>query len=155
MKEFVPIDLDHPVVKELLGMGYEPERCLEAAVRFPDDVTQAHEYLVDSGEKGQLFASSIPAYGFDKNGPLWDSDSALLMEVDVEEETAQPVTDASSPILDRYVQISILFHCTFPINFCNSWNYCLSLQWQSQDDNFEKYEVIERIFDTSRIKHHS
>ena len=99
LKEFIPIDLNHPVVKELLDMGYELERCLEAAARFPDDVTRAHEYLIESGDKGELFSSSIQTCGFDNNGPLWHSDSSLLMEVDVEEEIAQPLTSGSHKMI--------------------------------------------------------
>ena len=65
IKEFIPIDFNHFVVKELLSMGYEPEQCLQAAERFPDDITQAEEYLMDTGVKGSLFGSLGQTFEYD------------------------------------------------------------------------------------------
>ena len=65
IKEFIPIDFNHFVVKELLSMGYEPEQCLQAAERFPDDIAQAEEYLMDTGEKGSLFGSLVQSSKYD------------------------------------------------------------------------------------------
>ena len=106
IKEFIPIDKHHPVVKELLDMDYELERCLEAAERFPDDVTQAQEYLMDTGETGELFASSVQTGGYEAycdDGNLRPSDT--LLTVDVQEGVLQPNASAFELTLDGYVLI--------------------------------------------------
>ena len=51
----VPVDEEHPVVVQLLILGYELEQCIQAAELYPDDATAAQEYLLDMGEKGDLF----------------------------------------------------------------------------------------------------
>ena len=50
----VPIDEEHPVVAELLGLGYELELCIQAAELNRADATAAQEYLMDVGEKEEL-----------------------------------------------------------------------------------------------------
>ena len=55
VKSQVPIDEEHPVVAELLSLGYELEQSIQAAALHPEDVTAAQEYLMDTEEKGDLF----------------------------------------------------------------------------------------------------
>ena len=82
VKELVPIDEHHPVVQDLLSLDYELEHCLQAAELFPDDATQAQEYLMDIGEKGELFASSIQTCGYEtyhSDGNLRPSNTVLTL----------------------------------------------------------------------------
>ena len=55
LRSQVPVDEEHPVVIELLDLGYELEQCIRAAELHPEDATAAQEYLMDVGEKGNLF----------------------------------------------------------------------------------------------------
>ena len=55
----VPVDEEHPIVIELLGLGYELEQCIQAAELHPKDATAAQEYLIDVGEKGDLFSGVL------------------------------------------------------------------------------------------------
>ena len=55
IKAQVPVDEQHPVVNELLGLGYELEECIQAVELFPEDSVAAQEYLLEIGEKGELF----------------------------------------------------------------------------------------------------
>ena len=58
-KAQVPVDEQHPVVIELAGLGYTLEECIEAAEKFPEDAIAAQEYLMEIGEKGELFKGSL------------------------------------------------------------------------------------------------
>lgn len=59
VKAQVPVAEQHPVVLELLGMGYEKEQCIEAAELHPQDAAAAQEYLIEIAEKGELFKDSV------------------------------------------------------------------------------------------------
>ena len=105
IKEVIAIDVNHPAVQKLIDMGYEPEQCLQAVENFPDDDIKALEYLMDTGERGELFASSIPTreyQTFHDHGHLRPSDIAMEVVDDVEEGSSHVRIDGSKPMLDRY-----------------------------------------------------
>ena len=58
-KEKIPIDENHPVVKELMETGFSLEECKTAAERYPDNTQKAMEYIMeDSEELSELFPRS-------------------------------------------------------------------------------------------------
>ena len=63
--ERVPVDENHPVVKELLEAGFDIEESLIAAEEYPDDVSNAIAFLMESSsalEQGELFSRSSPIH---------------------------------------------------------------------------------------------
>ena len=59
-KEQIPIDENHPVVKELMETGFSLEECKTAAERYPDNTQKAMEYIMEDSEKlSELFPRSI------------------------------------------------------------------------------------------------
>lgn len=128
IKQFIPIDENHPVVKELLEMDYELEQCLEAAECFPDDATQALEYLMDTGGKGKLFASSIQTCGheiFHDHSDIKPAEISVDIVADTKQDGLQSITSFSKPIMDRYVLMEI--HFTVTCHCYNSFNCCISI----------------------------
>ena len=55
----VPIDEEHPVVVELMSLGYQLEQCIQAAELHSEDATAAQEYLMDMGENGDPFKDML------------------------------------------------------------------------------------------------
>lgn len=59
VRECVPVDINHPVVKNLLKLDYSLEQCLQAAEQYPNDVYAAHFFLQQSEEQGVLFREAL------------------------------------------------------------------------------------------------
>ena len=60
IRERIPIDENHPVVKELMEAGFSLEECKTAAEHYPDNTQKAMEYIMeDSEELSQLFSRSM------------------------------------------------------------------------------------------------
>ena len=60
IKERIPIDENHPVVKELIEAGFSLDECKTAAERYPDNTQKAMEFIMeDSEELSELFPRSI------------------------------------------------------------------------------------------------
>ena len=59
IKERIPIDENHPVVKELIEAGFSLEECKIAAEQYPDNTQKAMEFIMeDSEELSELFPRS-------------------------------------------------------------------------------------------------
>ena len=59
IREQIPIDENHPVVKELMKAGFFLEECKTAAELYPDNTQKAMEYIMeDSEEFSELFPRS-------------------------------------------------------------------------------------------------
>ena len=59
IKEQIPIDENHPVVRELMQAGFSLEECKTAAERYPNNTQKAMEYIMeDSEEFSGLFPRS-------------------------------------------------------------------------------------------------
>ena len=59
IRERIPIDENHPVVKELMEAGFSLEECKTAAEHYPDNTQKAMEYIMeDSEELSELFPRS-------------------------------------------------------------------------------------------------
>ena len=59
VKERTVVDIDHPVVQELLSLDYPLEQCLDAAEQYPNDPDAAFTFLQQSGQQGELFKESL------------------------------------------------------------------------------------------------
>lgn len=59
VRENVPVDIHHPVVQELMYLGFSPEQSLQAAKRYPDNADAAYTFLEQSGKQGELFKESL------------------------------------------------------------------------------------------------
>ena len=59
IREHIPVDENHPIVKELLRAGFPLEQCKDAVERYPDNTKKAMDYLdlleEDSEEHNELF----------------------------------------------------------------------------------------------------
>lgn len=101
VKEQVPVHVQHPVVMELLGIGYELEKCIEAAEHHPEDAAAALEYLMEIGEEREILDDSL----MDSNS--MHSDDAMLFENPAFE---QKESIKSGTCCKRYVEISVVKH---------------------------------------------
>ncbi|XP_019853235.1 PREDICTED: E3 ubiquitin-protein ligase RNF213-like [Amphimedon queenslandica] len=45
VREMVPVDREHPMVKDMILSGYSPEQALEAVEKYPDNIDKAMEYI--------------------------------------------------------------------------------------------------------------
>ena len=63
IREHIPVDENHPIVKELLRAGFPLEQCKDAVERYPDNTRKAMDYLDcledDLEEVSELFPRSI------------------------------------------------------------------------------------------------
>ena len=63
IREHIPVDENHPIVKELLRAGFPLEQCKDAVERYPNNTRKAMDYLdlleEDSEEHNELFPRSI------------------------------------------------------------------------------------------------
>ena len=63
IREHIPVDENHPIVKELLRAGFPLEQCKDAVERYPDNTKKAMDYLdlleEDSEEHNELFPRNI------------------------------------------------------------------------------------------------
>ena len=60
VKEQIPIDENHPVVRELMQAGFSLDECKTAAEQYPDNTQKAMEYIMgESEELSELFPRSI------------------------------------------------------------------------------------------------
>ena len=50
IKQEIPLDEQHPDVKKLIGLGFEPEKSIEAVDRFPNDPSAAMEYILSEND---------------------------------------------------------------------------------------------------------
>ena len=57
LRKHVTVDEHHPVVKEMVKLGYPLEQCLLAAQRHPDDCHAAHRYLMENEEQSDMFGA--------------------------------------------------------------------------------------------------
>ena len=55
VRKRITIDEHHPVVKQLIKLGYPMEQCLQAAQRHPDDSHAANDYLMQNEEQSDMF----------------------------------------------------------------------------------------------------
>ena len=57
VRKRITIDEHHPVVKQLIKLGYPMEQCLQAAQRHPDDSHAANDYLMQNEEQSDMFGA--------------------------------------------------------------------------------------------------
>ena len=62
VREMVPVDREHPMVKDMIQSGYSPEQALEAVEKYPDNIDKAMEYidnLCDDVDDDELFPETV------------------------------------------------------------------------------------------------
>ncbi len=87
IRQYVPIDEHHPTVIDLVEAGFDLERSIKAASKYPDDPSAAIDYLDDSNiEEGataeDLFGESLSS-GMTVVEPIVHSDGFGLEEESV------------------------------------------------------------------------
>lgn len=93
VKDRLPVDENHPVVKELLNLDYPLTDCLKAAHDYSDDIDAALRYLEETGDQGELFGSLSEAEILIKNKrgsqmvPSGDSNSQCSNELETANES--------------------------------------------------------------------
>ena len=108
VKSQAPVDEDHPVVIELLDLGYELEKCIEAAELYPEDATAAQDYLMEIGEKGELFKGVLI-----ESGTLYDDTKMPLEKPTFEQQESSESTVCEerciNNCLDYFVNNKIMY----------------------------------------------
>lgn len=93
VKDRLPVDENHPVVKELLNLDYPLTDCLKAAHDYPGDIDAALRYLEETGDQGELFGNLSEAETLIKNKkgfqmvPSGDSNSQCSSELETANES--------------------------------------------------------------------
>ena len=93
VKDRLPVDENHPVVKELLNLDYPLTDCLKAAHDYPDDIDAALRYLEETGDQGELFGNLSETETLIKNKrgfqmvPSGDSNSQCSNELEAANES--------------------------------------------------------------------
>ena len=62
VREMVPVDREHPMVKDMLQSGYPLEQALEAVEKYPDNINKAMEYidsLCDDVDGDEIFPETV------------------------------------------------------------------------------------------------
>ena len=57
VRKHITVDEHHPVVGEMIKLGYPLEQCLLAAQQHPDDSHAAHRYLMENEEQSDMFGA--------------------------------------------------------------------------------------------------
>ena len=71
VRKHITVDEHHPVVKEMIKLGYPLEQCLLAAQRHPDDSHAAYRYLMENEEQSDMFgAPDSDLMEWSSSGPL-------------------------------------------------------------------------------------
>ena len=93
MKDRLPVDENHPIVKHLLDLEYSLNDSLMAVHEHPDDSEAALSYLDQSGYQGQLFGNILEAE------ELIESQKGFLLK-DSDDNDSQ---SSSESLEERYV----------------------------------------------------